>query len=116
MWSYSQLCCCSCGCFSLLCLRDQFGEEFIALGTEVGLKAIEKERIRLHCAEHYYRNNAEVKDTTANIVRTLLCLIKLYDRHLQMKLVTVLQTCYSGSLFFCLCAGLVFTESIYVVC
>lgn len=67
----------------------QFGEEFIGLGTDVGLRAIRKERFRLHCAKNYRRNDVEVKDATANIVRTLRCLARLYAGHMQMKLVNL---------------------------
>jgi len=71
----------------VLYLLFKFSDEFIALATEVGLGAIRKERFRLHCARNYRRDDEEVKDTTANLVRTLCCLIKLYGQHMQMKLV-----------------------------
>jgi len=69
----------------------KFGEEFIALSTDVGLRAIRKERFRLHCAKNYRCNELEVKDAKANIVRTLCCLVRLYAGHMQMKLVKLLS-------------------------
>lgn len=57
--------------------------------AEAGLRAIRKERYRLFCAEHYYEDTSEINEATGSIVTVLDCLARLFDDHIQLKLVLV---------------------------
>jgi hypothetical protein len=79
----------------------QCGKSFPAPCAEAGLRAIRKERFRLFCAEHYYEDASEIDEATGSIITILDCLARLFDDHIQLKLVCVLFR-QKFSLFVCL--------------
>jgi len=71
--------------FDWQCL--QFGKAYLRPCVEAGLRAIRKERFRMFCAEHYQVDHIEMMSAATSIITLLDCLARLFDDHLQLKLV-----------------------------